>query len=491
MVQMLLNAGADAELLNQYNQTAINIAVSEKKTEVVKLLVDRKVNIHNRNKFGWSPIMNATEKNADAEIVRILAEGGANLADTHLPSGYTPLHFAMTQKAEVTKVLLEFRKIVDLEKRTITGEAPLLITAWSGSVEHMKLLIRAGADVNAQNERGWTALSTAASNFAPPEAIDLLLSQPDIKIDTIGKFRGTALMVACCSMSHKKVMKLLACGADPNISIKDSSDYSTALMAACMPWGRSYSENMDKVNGIICELVANGTDVSAMGGRSIYNAICAASFYAGVSTINLLLDNGASAQRPDPLGRLPIHFAAANGVKNFEAMALVHRGDVMVCDCAGKNDLHWAAQFGRLKTIEAILARVGSSVRDMKQYINQADIEGWTPLCWATRPFIGELGSNIASEPCAYLKTLRYLVDQGADRSVKLNMGTGENVETFTLVQMAKLCDAENGIISLLDINVDSRWKNGTADKSSEANEPIKIYKSDATVFCDICLNVR
>lgn len=80
------------------------------------------------------------------------------------------------------------------------------------------------------------------------------------------------------------------------------------------------------MDGIIGELIGHGADVNAMGGCTIYNAICAASFAADVSIINLLLKKGASVQERDPLGRYPIRFAAANGAKNLEALALVHRG---------------------------------------------------------------------------------------------------------------------------------------------------------------------
>lgn len=71
-------------------------------------------------------------------------------------------------------------------------------------------------------------------------------------------------------------------------------------------------------------LIAKGADVSLMGGIILFNALCAAALCAGTGTINLMLDKAASTRTADALGRLPIHFAAANGIRSLEAVALVH-----------------------------------------------------------------------------------------------------------------------------------------------------------------------
>jgi ankyrin repeat protein len=489
IMTMLLDAGADIELQNKKNHTILNVAVNEKNPDIVKLLVDRKANIHHRGYGGWNAISLAADDPANAKVLRILAEGGANLRDVHVETGNTPLHFAAAYYAELTRILLEFRKGIDLDKPNNNGETALIYACDEDNVDCMKLLIRAGADINAEERLGWRALSIAVRRSLPLEIIDLLLSQPDIAIDAVGKTNGTALIVACRSLNHEMVTRLLAHGANANVPSMELSFNNTTLKSTCIPWGGQYYERKDQIDGIICELIAHGADINAMGGHTIYNAICAASLSAGVSTINLLLDKGASAQDADPLGRLPIHFAAASGIKNFEAVALVYRGDLMVCDRAGKNVLHWAAQFGNVQTVEAIMDLLNSSLRDRKECINQADIDGWTPLCWATRPFTTHLGPDSGSETRDYIKTVKVLLDLGADRSVKFNMGMGENVETVTPVQMARFCGAEGEIIDMLDPSLDDNSINVVAGKNSDTDKQTKRYISK-TAFCNICLNV-
>lgn len=173
-VQLLLDAGADPELPDKNGATAINTAAMKGKASVVKLLVDRKVDIHRPDQYGRSAIMYAAELGSDADTVRILIKGGADLGACAKYHGFTPLHAAARGgHPEIIKVLLEHRKMIDLEKRARNGETALLVTE---SEECLKLLILAGADINAQDHQGQTVLTRAAGGDRSPEVMDLLLS---------------------------------------------------------------------------------------------------------------------------------------------------------------------------------------------------------------------------------------------------------------------------------------------------------------------------
>ena len=52
-------------------------------------------------------------------------------------------------------------------------EAPLDAAAWSGNAEAVRLLLAAGADVNAKNGLGWTALHEAV-RLGHPDVAELL-----------------------------------------------------------------------------------------------------------------------------------------------------------------------------------------------------------------------------------------------------------------------------------------------------------------------------
>ena len=74
------------------------------------------------------------------------------------PPGYTPLHFACCasnrefNNHEIVSLLLERRS--DVDPREANGKTPLLLAVSAGLLPTVKLLIKAGADINAQNWNG-------------------------------------------------------------------------------------------------------------------------------------------------------------------------------------------------------------------------------------------------------------------------------------------------------------------------------------------------
>ncbi|OAG40479.1 hypothetical protein AYO21_05379 [Fonsecaea monophora] len=493
IVKMLLQAGANAELTNSSKQTIINIAVGDGKADLVRLLASRKVDIHHRDQFGWPPLLDAIGYFPDAEIVRILVESGANLEDT-LNDGRTPLHLAATSSPEILKILLEFHGALDLEKCDEDGETPLLGVTSDSQMENVKLLVRAGANINAQDPRGWTPLMKAVNGSMPSGAVDFLLSQPGIKVNIQGKV-GTALHIACRRLSLSDITKLMSHGADPNHYVLELK--STPLIASCFPSGSVRSEHLRLMERVVRKLVEHPehpADVKAMHGTTVYNAICAAALAGGPGVIDYLLTVGASTKDKDPLGRVPIHFAAANGIRNFEFVKLAHREDLMISDRFGKNVLHWAAQFGHVETVEDIFKSFATA-RERKEYTNRPDVDGWTALCWACRPFTGRF---MTSEERDYAGTVLCLLKNGADRAVECRMGQGDSAETFTPLKLAKLCNADDEIIGLLthglEGNPSSDAKKVTIDPETQGKKYTACAISCDTVFgqafqCQSCDN--
>ncbi|KAL4724759.1 hypothetical protein ACLX1H_008205 [Fusarium chlamydosporum] len=452
MMTMLLNAGLDPDLCGRDNLPVINIAVDKKEIAVVKLLVERNADLDHFDQWGWNPILDATGYVPSPEITRILAENGANLSVT-TERRSTPLHLAAGQDSSVVRVLLEFRKSFDIEARTLDDRTPLLVAAEWSNLESAQLLIRAGADVNTTNSDGWTPLMFALRENKSPELVDLLLSQMEIVISSSREDIITPLILACEQQDFESVVKLMDKGADPNGSYADIAP--TPLIATCLSKTNPDSSD-DKIHQIVRYLVTQGADVNAVHGPVFYSALLAASLAGSTQTIRLLIDEGAALDRPDPLGRLPIHFAAAGGIENFQTVNAYYTGDLLVSDFGGKNVLHWAAQFGQVNTVKAILDLLDPSGRDRKRYINLPDIDGWTPLCWATRPSTEGYFRLRLSEPPQYVETVGYLIKQGASCSVKFYQGLGQDREEFTPAKMARLCGADQEMVEILQKGTDT-----------------------------------
>ncbi|HEV8148525.1 MAG TPA: ankyrin repeat domain-containing protein, partial [Bryobacteraceae bacterium] len=122
-------------------------------------------------------------------------------------------------KAHLTKA--------EIEVRDGRGATPLMHAAAFGNIETLKLLLKAGADVNARNAFDATALLWAARD---PEKARLLIEH-GANVNTRSKQGRTPLMVASSRYGSSALVALiLAKGADVNA--KDEKRHDTALSLA-------------------------------------------------------------------------------------------------------------------------------------------------------------------------------------------------------------------------------------------------------------------
>src|SRR5687767_5564102 len=156
------------------------------------------------------------------------------------------------------------------------GATPLMYAAAVGSADTMKVLIDSGADVNAANSVGATALMWAATDA---DKVRLLLARgADVK--AVSQRGRTALFVAARSDRSADIVRLLiAAGADGRAS---DGAKMTVLHAAA--WGNDTETVRLIVNA--------GADVNAVDFAGFTPLIHAAS-NRNVDAVRLLLAKGA------------------------------------------------------------------------------------------------------------------------------------------------------------------------------------------------------
>jgi ankyrin repeat protein len=152
------------------------------------------------------------------------------------------------------------------------GITPLMFAAEIGSLESMRLLIDRGADVNAQNAFGSTALMWSTPD---PAKVRLLLDH-GADVNLVARSGRTALIIAAFTNPSAEVVRLL---------------------------------------------LAKGAKVDVMDTRHV-TPLNAATFGNDTSTVRLLLERGADMDTPDTfIGLTPLMNAAGN--RNVEAVKLL------------------------------------------------------------------------------------------------------------------------------------------------------------------------
>jgi len=220
------------------------------------------------------------------------------------------------------------------------GITPLMYAAEIGSVEAMHLLLDRGADVNAQNAFGSTALMWSVSD---PAKVRLLLDR-GAQVNTAAKSGRTALIIAAFTDPSAEVVRLL---------------------------------------------LAKGAKVDVMDLRHV-TPMNAATFGNDTATVRLLLEAGADIDTPDTfIGLTPLMNAAGNrnldavklllakgaklnAVSKTEGLPKIQTGTV---EFGGWTPLLMASAFGPPEAVKVLL--------DAGAKIDAQDYRGFTPLMLA------------------------------------------------------------------------------------------------------------
>lgn len=130
IVSYLLSKGADIHLTNGTNETALILASQAGSNEIVKMLIAAGSEIDHRGQMGTSIIMAAQEGHTD--IIETLIQARADVNKKHTDFDNTPLHLVLTSVTDQAKL----KKVV-------------------------QLLIKAGAEIDVENNEGETPLTLA------------------------------------------------------------------------------------------------------------------------------------------------------------------------------------------------------------------------------------------------------------------------------------------------------------------------------------------
>ena len=191
LTKILLNNGAEVNLRNRDDQTPLYLAVINEHIETIKLLIESGANIDIRDSKSETALDHAVYCQNE-EVMETLLRNGADI-ELKDSLGYSALHVeAVIGNRRSVKFLLKYDASVDA--RTASGETALHLTVQGAILNEddndyytdedsdyytdefssiLKLLLKYGADINAMNAKGETALEIAV--FAGVVELEVLL----------------------------------------------------------------------------------------------------------------------------------------------------------------------------------------------------------------------------------------------------------------------------------------------------------------------------
>lgn len=236
-------------------------AVVQEQMDVVRFLLDNGADPNIPNKNGLTPLEHACGRDKTNALVlaKLLLAKGALVNPTNITEyPIPPLDWAISSdNLDLVKLLLKHGATIKVSY--------LASAADRGDVEIAEILIAHGADVNATNADGSTALHNAAWS-GQEEIVKLLLSK----------------------------------GAHPD---PKRSDGLTPLINAAGPGAESHGKACVEL------LLAKGANVNATDGNG-ETALHKAAYYGNKDVIEILLTHGASINATNKNGKTPLQVAS-------------------------------------------------------------------------------------------------------------------------------------------------------------------------------------
>ncbi len=233
----------------------------------------------------------------------------------------------------------------------------LLQTAvvYEWGVDAIGLLLDAGAAVNAQDQRGHTALTLACSNPCGADpAVIAQLARAGAAVDGPGPGGMTPLMYAALYDPRGTLVAALL-DASADVKAQDKRGW-TALMHATR-------RRRDPLV-VVQRLVAAGTPIdarNAAGGTALSNA----AFQGHVPTVQFLILSGADVNAQDRAKWTPLLCSSMNGHAQVAKLLIEAGANVNETDQLGRTALQLARDKGATAVVQLLVARGSAEVKQI------------------------------------------------------------------------------------------------------------------------------
>lgn len=351
---------ANLTMMTEQGETLLHLAVLCRSAKVLKAFLKLGLDPNALNRDGVYPIWYAAES-GDLELVKDLHEKGADLSvrgcmTRNQCEDDSLLHLTAQNGYDGLMVYL-LAKGLDVDARNNDTETPLHVAARNEQDVIAKRLVAHGASINARKSDGSTPLHLASG--AGCMNIVRLLIESGANINTKTMYGLTAFHKAAHGGHASIIEELLRHGYNYKIGASDM--YTPMHMAAA-------KGHLEVLNW----LLNLGYDMNARiydGSTPLHWAV----YEEQLEAVKELVSRGASLNERGILGMTPLHMAVVTNNYDIVRELVTHGANVDARDSNERTAMHLLRD-----------AKIASLLLEHDASPNMRDIDGETPLAWAT-----------------------------------------------------------------------------------------------------------
>jgi ankyrin repeat protein len=373
ILDRLIAAGADPNApISQTGDTALMITARTGQVDAVRILLNHGAKVNTKESWGGTTALMWAVSERHVAVAELLIERGA---DVNAKSNFVPSASGRGFEGTAPVAPKANQAIEEFASGWMT---PLMFAAREDDLDSARILIQAGADVNAVGADGKDALGLALFNGSYDVASLLIDSRANVNHADAQRFAPLFWAVDRRNMETAPnfpwmvtidplpvIKKLLDAGADPNALINSTPRarmregsprivFATALMRA------AFAGDLELVK----LLLAHGADphIPSSDRETTLSAACGLAFINGyhrqrppaerLEVVKLMVSLGEDINHADSYGITPLMAAANLGDINIVRYLIEKGADLSAHDLGKKNDGNFGSSVEPLMPID-------------------------------------------------------------------------------------------------------------------------------------------
>ena len=359
-VQVIVGHGAHLDVVNKEGAAPLLLACRKAQNECIKLLLEVGADATISDGDGNTCLHKAVDKQCDKDTVHALVDHGAPANAVNKKSRTALILACLNKQMDLMYVLLDAD--TDPNISDADGDTCLHIAVYKGfSKEILQAMIDHQADVNAVNNKGYTALALACKKNQF-DSVKILLNAGadanivDADLTGVNDNHETLLFLACKNGAVDVVQMLLDSQQDIRINFRNIFGAS-ALSCVCNNASNPDSDSVSLLSMMLQSEQPIDVDSCDFQGKTPLHVVCQ---HGNLMMANMLLRaSRRSVNAEDAMNRIPLHYART---AEFVRLLVDFGADVNKRDVLGQTPLLFHCQQGNREVASALIKLQSSGI---------------------------------------------------------------------------------------------------------------------------------